>query len=160
MATLAAFHEELTTSLIGHPWFADGVTKTELEGIKYLGDLAYHSEATARQVAAMPWFIDGITEMEVEAVKYLFYIANDSTGAAEEIAAMPFLSAIEPVDVSTLDALAGLSGYSEELLEQILAHPSLDRGITDALAPIAATLYGVAETNPNLTNLLLDPGSL
>ena len=54
VVTLAAFHEELTTSLIDRPWFTDGVTETELEGIKYLGDIAYHSEVTARQVAAIP----------------------------------------------------------------------------------------------------------
>ena len=160
VVTLAAFHEELTASLIDRPWFADGVTETELEGIKYLGDIAYHSEVTARQVATIPWFVDDITEMEVEAVKYLFYIAYDNTGGAERIAQMPFLTTVEPVDVSALDALADLAGYREESLEQILAHPSLASGITDALAPIVAMLYGVAKTNPSLTELLLDPYSV
>ena len=104
--------------------------------------------------------MDDITEMEMEAVKYLFYIAYDNTGGAERIAQMPFLTTVEPVDVSALDALAGLAGYREESLEQILAHPSLARGITDALAPIVAMLYGVAKTNPSLTELLLDPDSV
>ena len=46
---MAAFHEMLTATLIDRPWFADGITETELEGIKYLGYIAYDSETTARQ---------------------------------------------------------------------------------------------------------------
>ena len=160
LSHLAYDSEAAASQVVNMPWFSDGITKTELEGLKYLSYIAYDSEVTARQVADVPWFVDGITEMEVEAVRHLGYIANDNTVAAERIVKMPFLTAIEPVDVSALDALSGLAGYREESLEQILAHPSLAAGITDALTPIVAMLNGVARTNPTLTDTLLDPDSV
>ena len=142
------------------PWFVDGITEMEVEGIKYLSYIANDSEAAATQVADMLWFADGITKTEVEAVRYLGYIANDNAGAAERIAKMPFLTAIQPADVSALDALSGLAGFREDAFEQVMAHPSLADGITDAHTPIVAMLYGVAETNPALIDTLLDPESV
>ena len=138
-------------------WFVDGITETEVEAIDNLAYIAQSSGTIAEIAAGMSWFMDGITETELEVVRYLGYIAYDNTGAAERIAEMPFLAAIEPVDVSTLDALAGLAGYREELLQQILAHPSLADGITDGITPVISVLHGVAETNPSLIERLLDP---
>ena len=108
----------------------------------------------AKLTVGMSWFADGITESEIRTSAY------STKPAAELIAEMPFLAAIDPVDVSALDALAGLAGDKEELLQQILAHPSLTGGITDALTPIVAMLNGVAEANADLINTLLDPGSM
>ena len=142
------------------PWFTDGITETELEGLEYFRSLAFYSEATARQVTDMPWFTDGITETELEGIKYLGYIANDNTGAAERISKMPFLTAIEPVDVSALEALAALAAFTEDRFDQVMAHPSLAAGITDALTPIVTMLYGVAKTNPSLIEMLLNPDSV
>ena len=158
VVTLAAFYEMLTASLIDSAWFLDGVTKTELEGLKYIGYIAYDSEATAKQVADMPWFVDGINETEVEALNNLAYIAQSSEAVAERIAQMPFLAAIEPADISALDAIADLAAFSESSFDRVMAHPTLTRGITDALTPIVAMLYGVAKTNAPLIDSLLDPG--
>ena len=160
LAYIAQSSESVARLTVDMSWFADGVTETESEGIKNLGYIAYDSEATARQLGTMPWFMDGVTETELEAVKYLGYITYDNTAAAERIAEMPFLTAIEPVDVAALDALADLAGYREESLQQVLAHPSLAPGITDALTPIVAMLYGVAETNASLIERLLNPASV
>ena len=150
----------VASSIVSLEWLQDSITEMEVEAVRYLGYIANDSKSAARQMADTPWFTDGITELEVEAVRYLGYIANDNAGAAERIAKMPFLTAIDPADISALDALSGLAGYREESLEQILAHPSLAGGITDALTPIFAMLYGVAKTNPSLIELLLNPNSV
>ena len=142
------------------PWFVDGITQMEVAAVDNLAYIAQSSGAVAKLTVDMPWFVDGITEMEVEAVRYLGYISNDNTGAAERITEMPFLTSIEPVDVSALDALSGLAALREGVFEQVMAHPSLAVGITDAITPVVATLYGVAKTNPNLVDTLLDPGNV
>ena len=141
-------------------WFTDGITETEVGAIDTLAYIAQSSGTIAEFVAGKSWFTDGITETELEAVRYLGYIAYDNAAAAERIARMPFLAVIEPVDVSALDALSGLAGDSEELLQQILAHPSLVPGVTDALTPIVSMLYGVAKTNTTLIDRLLGPGNV
>ena len=150
----------VASSIVSLEWIQDSITEMEVEAVRYLGYIANDSKATAKQVADTPWLVDGITETEVGAVKYLGYIANDNAGAAERIAKMPFLTAIEPVDVSALDALSDLAGYSEDAFDLVMAHPSLAVGITDAITPVVATLYGVAKTNPNLVDTLLDPDNV
>ena len=150
----------VASSIVSLEWLQDSITEMEVEAVRYLGYIANDSKAAARQMADKPWFSDGVTKTELEGLKYLSYIANDNSGAAERIAKMPFLTAIDPADISALDALSGLAGYREESLEQILAHPSLAGGITDALTPIVAMLYGVAKTNPSLIELLLNPNSV
>ena len=137
------------------PWFVNGVTETEVEAIGNLAYIAQSSAAVAEYTVEMAWFVDGITETELEGIKYLGYIADDNGAAAEQIAKMPFLTAIEPVDVSAMKALADLA--AKDAVDQVMAHTSLAQGITDGLTPVIAMLYGVAETNPSLTDRLLDP---
>ena len=137
------------------PWFVDGITETEVEAIDNLAYIAQSSEVITELIAGLPWFVDGITETEMEGTKYLGYIAYHNGAAAEQIAKMPFLTVIEAADVSAMEALADLAGLREDAFHQIMAHSSLAQGITDALAPVIAMLYGVAETNPSLTEKLL-----
>ena len=44
-----------------------------------------------------------------------------------------------------------------ETFRDVLSHPALTDGISNDLAPIVATLHGVAGTNPALIEVLLDP---
>ena len=145
-------------SIITLGWIQDGIADLEAGAIDWLKNIA--SAEVALSVVSLGWMQDGITETEVEAIRYLGYIANDNTVASERISKMPFLTAIEPVDISALDALSRLAGYREESLEQILAHPSLTLGISDTLTPIVAMLDGVAKTNPTLIDTLLDSDSV
>ena len=144
----------------GMSWFADGITDTEVKAIYTLGYIIQSSGAVAELTAGMSWFADGITDTELEAVDRLAYIAQSSGAVAQRIAEMPFLAAIEPLDVSTLNTLARLAGNKEELLQRVLAHPSLTEGVTDALTPIVTMLYGVAEANADLVDKLLTPESI
>ena len=144
----------------GMSWFVDGITDTEVKAIYTLGYIVQSSGAVAELTAGMSWFGDGITDTELEAVDRLAYIAQSSGAVAQRIAEMPFLAAIEPLDVSTLNTLARLAGNKEELLQRVLAHPSLTEGVTDALTPIVSMLYGVAEANADLVDKLLTPESI
>ncbi len=150
----------LAASIIAVNWIGDGITASESEAVQEVVTLAAFHEALTASLIDRPWFGDGITRTELEGIKYLGYIAYDDTAAARRIAAMPFLAAIEPADVSALEALAGLAGDVEDLLQQILSHPSLTDGISDAVTPIVAMLDGVAEARPDLIGKLLRPAAV
>ncbi len=160
LAYIAQSSEAVAELTVGMSWFADGITETEVKAVDNLAYIARSSGAVAELTVDMPWFADDITETELEGIRNLGDIAYDNTVAAELIAEMPFLAAVEPVDVSALDALAGLVDDKDDSLQQILAHPSLTGGITHALAPIVAMLYGVARANPDLIYTLLNPESI
>ena len=151
---------EVATSIVSLGWVQDGIDAVEVEAIKNMSYMSNKDTGVGLSVVSLGWMQDDITETEVEAVRYLGYIANDNAGAAERISKMPFLTAIDPADISALDALSGLAGEREELLQQILAHHSLTAGITDVLTPIVAMLDGVARTNPTLIDTLLDSDSV
>ena len=70
---------------------------------------------------------------------------------------MPFLKTIEPPDASAMEALSRLAISDTETFRDVLSHPALTDGISNDLAPIVATLHGVAGTNPALIEVLLDP---
>ncbi len=79
-----------------------------------------------------------------------------SRNAADRIAAMPFLETEDAVDAMAVSALRQLAWAGD--LPAILGHPQLQDGITDEQAKIVATPYGVAKNNPDLVDVLLDPG--
>ncbi len=79
-----------------------------------------------------------------------------SRNAADRIAAMPFLETEDAVDAMAVSALRQLAWAGD--LPAILGHPQLRDGITDEQAKIVATPYGVAKNNPDLVDVLLDPG--
>ena len=151
---------EVASSVVSLGWVQDGVDEVEVKAIEGISYIDYGDSEVAFSVVSLGWAQDGIEDSEVDLIDALASITNKDAGEALRIVGMPFLTAIDPADISALDALSGLAGYREELLEQILAHPSLAGGITDALTPIVAMLYGVAKTNPSLIELLLNPNSV
>ena len=151
---------EVASSVVSLGWVEDGIEEVEVKAIEGISYIDYGDSKVASSVVSLGWAQDGIEDSEVDLIDALASITNKDPGEALRIVGMPFLTAIDPADISALDALSGLAGYREESLEQILAHPSLAPGIADALTPIVAMLYGVAKTNPSLIELLLNPDSV
>ncbi len=84
--------------------------------------------------------------------------ATDAS-AALRILRMPFLKTIEPPDASAMESLSRLAISDTGTFRDVLSHPALTDGISNDLAPIVATLHGVAGTNPALIEVLLDPSN-
>ena len=64
---------------------------------------------------------------------------------------------VEPPDTSAMNSLRRLAALRPEAFVNVMSHRALTDGISDDVAPIVATLDGVAETNPSLIDVLLDP---
>ena len=73
---------------------------------------------------------------------------------------MPFLESVEGVDAAAASSLHSLFWASDEenYLKQVLAHPTLEHGISDAEAFVVAALGVVVEDRPDLLETLLDLG--
>ena len=100
---------------------------------------------------------DGVDAAEIRTIEELSYLSQRDSGAALRIAQMPFLESLEPPDLSALVSLRQLAAFQRETFDRVLNNLSLGDGITNNMAPLIATLKGVAATNPDLVDVLLAP---
>ena len=146
---------EVALSVVGLGWVQDGIEDAEAEAIEWMQNI--HGTEVASSVVSLGWVQDGVDDIEVEAIEELSYIANEDASAALRIAGMPFLETIEPPDVSAMASLRQLATLVPETFGSVISHPTIRDGMTNDWAPVVATLGSVAETNPGLVGVLLDP---
>ena len=136
-------------------WVQDGITDTDASAIDWINN--FSNVAVAAAVVALGWVRDGVDDLEVTAIEELSYIANSDAAAGSRIVHMPFLNAIDPPDMAALSSLSSLAAFNPDTFETVMRHPSIGDGITDDEARIVAMLDGVADTNPSLISVLLNP---
>ena len=134
--------------LIGLPFIKD-VTPENAEGAADLVRLAFLGRTFAESVLGTWWIADGLDLRETQMVESLFFIADWDQDLALRILEMPFLSSIETFDMLAMHSLA----RTGDLLLQVMSHPSLSGGITDAWAKRISVLYA----HSNARHILLDP---
>ena len=152
---IAVVSRSTAASIVSLAWAQDGIDDVEAEAFRWMNNV--NSAEVASSVVSLGWMKDGIEAVEVNAIKELSYMANRDAGAALRIVGMPFIETIEPPDVSAIASLQLLAASKPETLATVMSHASLRDGIRDDLAPVVATLHGVAGTNPGLIDVLLDP---
>ena len=145
-------------SLISLDWVEDGLDGTEVEAIDWVGNIT--ATGVASSVLSLDWVQDGVEAGEITTIQHLSYLANREPAAAQRIVLMPFLESIEPADTPAIESLWQLAAHDAELFHSIMSHATMLNGITDELAPLVATLEGVAKTDPGLANVVLDPGKV
>ena len=92
-----------------------------------------------------------------QSVNSLYYIHDEGAKLAWAIVNMPFLETLEPSDTAALKALSWLAYTDIFALREVLAHPTLNDGITDQWAPVVALMDSVNEAAPAFLRPLLDP---
>ena len=157
---LALDDSDLGSAVVSLSWVQDGIDGTESWAIEAWSYIAYEDPAIAVSFASLDWVRDGIDGPEAYLVRYFAYLAREDANAASQILRMPFLRTIEPADLSAVESLTRLAIFERETFYSVLSHPVVSDGISDRLSPIVATLYGVAETNPALIDVLLDPNNV
>ena len=148
---------EVASLVVSLGWVQDGVEEIEVRAMEVISYVDYGDARVASSVASLGWVQDGIDDSEVDVIDAIASIANRDAGEALRIVGMPFLQAIEPPDVSAMESLGQLAAFRPEAFVSVMSHAALRDGISDDEVPIVATLDGVAETNPGLIDLLLDP---
>ncbi len=141
-------------SLVSLGWVQDGIDDAEVAAINWIGNI--RAAEVASSVISLGWVQDGIDATEIKAVRELSHIANRDAETALRIVRMPFLESIEPPDLSALESLRRLAASQPQAFDTVMSNLGLDDGITNNTAPLFATLKGVAETNSDLIDVLLD----
>ena len=144
----------LGLSIISLDWVQDGVEEVEAGAIDWMSN--FGDAEVASSVVSLGWVQDGIEGLEVKTIEELSYIANEHPVAALSVVGMPFMVTIEPPDIWAVASLWQLAADDPGSFETVMSHNALLYGISDDLAPIVATLSGVAGTNPGLIDVLLD----
>ena len=152
---IAVTSRSVVASIVSLGWVQDGIHDVEAGAVRWLDNMG--SAEVASSVVSLGWVEDGIEEIEVKTIEELSYIANRDAGSALRIVGMPFLETIEPPDISAMESLRQLAAFKPSAFVSVMSHKALRDGISNDLAPIVATLDGVAETNPSLIDILLDP---
>ena len=150
----------VAASIVSLGWVQDGIDDVEAEAIHWLNNIG--SAEVASSVVSLGWVEDGIDDLktEVDLIEALASIADKDAGEALRIVGMPFLETIEPPDISAMNSLRRLAAFRPEAFGSVMSHAALRDGISDDLAPIIATLDGVARRNPGLMDVLLDPSKV
>ena len=145
----------IASTLVGFAWVQDGINEVEYRALDELRYYNFDDLRLVSSVVAFEWIQDGIEATEAAVINSLN--AFSDADAALRIVSMPFLETLEPADASAVQSLGEMQSYQAVSFQHVLSHPALDNGITDELAPVVATLYGVSTTNPQLIDTLLDP---
>ena len=148
---------EVASSVVSLGWVEDGIEEIEVKAIEGISYIDYGDSEVAFSVVSLGWAQDGIEDSEVDLINALASIANKDAGEALRIVGMPFLATIEPPDISAIKSLRRLAAFRLEAFVSLMSHTALRDGISDDVAPIVATLDGVARANPGLIDVLLDP---
>ena len=148
------------------PWVADGIDQSEEAGAEALINTGVEARNLFPELVKRDWAVDGLDRNEVSAIWTLKSMASDRSArsvpsAAVSLLDMPFLESVEPRDAAALQSLSSLMRMGEGdlgYMGQVLAHPSMETGITDADAPLIAFLDSAARGKPEWLNPLLDSG--
>ncbi len=152
---------EVASAVVALGWVRDGIDDgLEVGTIEELSYIANDDTGLGLSVVSLDWVRDGIEELEAKAIEELSHIAHEDAEAASRIVTMPFVETIEPPDVSAMDSLSRLAAFEPKIFKAVMSHATLRDGISDDLAPIVATLRGVAKTNPRLIDVLLHPAKV
>ena len=156
---------ERAAAIMALPWIEDGINTSEVRAVLLLQELALDSQELFQALVSTTWAQDGLDRDDMTVVAALKGMAGLSLAKRDEttalrIAAMPFLETVDGVDAMAASSLRSLFWESDEEnhLMQVLAHPSLEDGISDDEAFVVAALEIVVEERPDLLNTLLDLG--
>ena len=141
-------------SMVSLGWVQDGIDDVEAGAIDWMTNI--ESAEVASAIVSLGWVQDGIGSLETQAIEEISYLSNEHPVAALSIVGMPFIETIEPPDISAVASLWQLAADDLGSFEIVMSHAALRNGISDDLAPIVATLHGVADTNPGVIDVLLD----
>ena len=149
---------EVASAVVSLGWVQDGISEVEVTAVEEISYIDYEDPEVASAVVLLSWVQDGIDveDDEVDLIDDIASITDKDAGAVLRIVGMPFLETVEPPDVAAMSSLRQLAVFRPEAFASVLSHEALRDGISDELAPIVATLDGVAKTNPGLVDVLLD----
>ncbi len=158
LSYLANEDTEVGLSVVALDWVQDGIEQVEASAIDWMNN--FSDAEVASSVVSLSWVQDSVNVAEVALIEDVASIARNNPEAALQIVGMPFIETIEPPDISAMASLRQLAAFKPEMLVRVMSHAALLNGISNDIAPVVATLNGVADTNPGLIDVLLDSSNV
>ena len=144
------------------PWTAlPTIASSDIEQEIFLDDLMSYSSLQrqaslrARMIRALPWIKDGLRLSDMRCAEGLVNLALEGGDLFFDLIDEPWV--MEGRHQPAMESLGRLANWYPAEFQTVAAHPVITDGISDAEARIAATLWGVAQYNPELIDTLLDP---
>ena len=155
---IAVTSRPVAALVVSLDWVQDGMNGVEAGAIGWLNNVK--SAQVLSSVVGLSWIQDGITGLEARLAEQISYLSNSDADQTLRVIGMQFLESVDPPDLSAVSALASMAAFRPEAFETVMSHTTVKGGITDDLVPIVATLNGVARTNPQLIDVILEPGNI
>ena len=108
-----------------------------------------------QQIWELPWVANGLLYSESPAARGLVYLALYGGEFFPKFMEHPWV--LEGKNKPAMESLGELARNNPEVFRNVVNHPTVRDGITDEEALIVATLENIAEDNPDLVEVLLDP---
>ena len=157
LVNLAAFHSNLTTTLISLRWVADDITPTESDAIQYIKYLASDSDPTAREVVDLSWFEDGVSETEVAAIDSLVFIAQKNENIASLVAGTSwFVDGVTESEANQIKHLNYLLKDSEISALRVTGMSWFEDGVSETEVAAIGSLAFIAQKSESIAPLVAD----
>ncbi|MCY4623795.1 MAG: hypothetical protein OXC99_02130 [Chloroflexi bacterium] len=130
------------------PWVKDGLSSREVEGVEVLIYLALYFDDVFFDLLQEPWVLEGNDRLSVNAMNAIAWLAYHERDTLDKLF---------DIGGDALRLLAPLAQANTELLDTVIAHPTIADGITDDEGKIFVVLSSAARYNPPLIDVLLDP---
>ena len=117
---LTRFSNQFVASRIAGLAFLETAEPSDNVTVDLLSDLDLSVPRLLPAVLDKAWVADGLDEPEREVIDALWGIAYDHHTVAMRILAMPFLEAVEPDDISTVEALLTLTSDGIEVVTAVI----------------------------------------
>ena len=154
---------EIAAAIDTLPWVRDGLDASEQRSVAVLHEASRGTRQLLPALVRESWVRDSLSLDEQDAIGSLVgisrYSGREDEAAALAILAMPFLDDFDGrADSAAVSSLGGLHYRNQErsYLRQVLSHPTLSGGVTDANRSLVAVLDLVVEKRANLLDALLD----
>ena len=149
---------ETAETVVALSWLQDGIAPIESQMIRSLADVDRNSVDVVLKVASSSWLQDSIEPAEVELVRRIADFTDHPSRHAEamlQIADMPFHETIEESDAVAIWSLDRLSESRGHAFDYVMAHPTLEGGITDDLAVTISMSWPIEHGSTDLIDTLL-----
>ncbi len=156
-ARLEESNSQAAAAIRALPWIRDGIVDQERDAAESLIYMAATQEELFNILTGKPWVDTTVIARGASAIVALDYIAEKDPQAALRLINMPLLDTLEAVDVLAVESLSHLAFRQKPVFNRVMRHPAILDGIDDNEARVITLLEGVAEFDPALAGVLLDP---
>ena len=133
----------MAQTVLGFPWFADGVGLHEPNILGSLATLAHSQPSLAQRLLGFPWLADGVTELESQVVGLLVDLARESIPLAERLMGLPWIAdGITENELEMIGDIKGIAEINPEMANSVVTIANAVMNIPGEIGELAKSVVG------------------